>query len=394
MNAIRLTRSRRRRLTAVGAALSAALGLTALAFACNVPVFRFALERWRPDPYRAVLFHQGPLTAADLEILRPLEDQQAQGAANIALRTVDVSQLDQAAAEDEQAQLDRKLFAAQKDASLPRLIVNYPEHLRIGVPVWTAQPTREGLAALLDSPVRQELIKRLTEGQTAVWLLLEAGNSEDGVAGMLEAEMKKLEETLKLPELTTAPEDALLAATPLKVAFSLIRVRRDDPAEQALVSMLIHSEPDLAERSDPMVFPVFGRGRALLPLIGAGITAKNIHDSAAFLVGPCSCEVKELNPGFDLLLSTDWEKRLSADGVPLATPPAPAAPTGPPVLVPIPAGAPAATATVPAPVAFRQPIGLSLGAIILGGVLLVGLLLAAVVVAASFGSKPEGRQGH
>ena len=34
-------------------------------------------------------------------------------------------------------------------------------------------------------------------------------------------------------------------------------------AEQALVAMLLGSESDLAERSDPMVFPIYGRGRAL-----------------------------------------------------------------------------------------------------------------------------------
>jgi hypothetical protein len=388
-----------RRITVAGSVLSATLCLTALAFACNVPVFRFALERWRPDPYRAILFHEGPLTTADLEVIRPLEEQRERSLANFSFRTIDVKDVEKPAAEDdEQRKLDLALleFARQGGAPLPRLIVQYPEHLRILKPVWSGAPSRESIAKLIDSPVRQELIQRLGDGQTAVWLLLETGQAEamDAAAKLLEEELKKLETELKLPELTTAPEDALLANTPLRVGFSLIRVRRDDPAEQALVAMLIGSEPDLAERDDPMVFPVFGRGRALLPLIGAGITAKNIHDSAAFLVGPCSCEVKELNPGFDLLLSTDWEKRLSADGVPLATPPAPAAPSGPPVLVPIPAGAPAATVTAPAPVVFRHSIGMSMSAIILGGVMLIGLLLAAVVVAASFGSKHEGRQGH
>jgi hypothetical protein len=28
---------------------------------------------------------------------------------------------------------------------------------------------------------------------------------------------------------------------------------------------------------------------------------------AEFLTGPCSCEVKEMNPGYDLLLSADWK---------------------------------------------------------------------------------------
>ncbi len=30
--------------------------------ACNVPVFRYALERWDVDPYVFTLLHEGPLT--------------------------------------------------------------------------------------------------------------------------------------------------------------------------------------------------------------------------------------------------------------------------------------------------------------------------------------------
>jgi len=387
--------SHRRRLFSVGF-LAATLALCAVAIACNVPVFRFALERWRPDPYRVVLLHKGPLTAADLEILRPLEDQQDQALANLSFRTVDVNDLakadDKADDEiDEQLTADRELLAAQGDAPLPRLIVQYPLALRILKPVWAGAPERAAIAGLIDSPIRQELIKRLADGQTAVWLLLEPSAtparsaSEGDPAALLAAELPKLQQELKLPELTTAPEDALLANTPLRVEFSLLRVRRDDPAEQALVAMLIHSEPDLAERNDPMVFPVFGRGRALLPLIGAGITAKNIYDSASFLVGPCSCEVKELNPGFDLLLSTDWEERLATDGVPLATPPPAVAPTGPPVLLAIPAGAAPTTVTYPAPVvvqtSYMQTALVSRKLWVIGGAGIAGLLMIAAVVA-------------
>jgi hypothetical protein len=161
---------------------------------------------------------------------------------------------------------------------------------------------------LTDSPIRQELVRRLASGQTAVWLLLESGDAEKDVpaANLVSQELKNLEQTLELPELTASPDDSLAVQLPLEVKFSVLRVPRND-AEQALVAMLIGSEPDLAERSDPMVFPVFGRGRALLPLIGAGITAHNIHDAAEFLAGPCSCQVKEQNPGFDPLLAADWD---------------------------------------------------------------------------------------
>ena len=37
---------------------------------------------------------------------------------------------------------------------------------------------QESVTQLMRSPVRQELLRRLIEGQTAVWLLLESGNAD------------------------------------------------------------------------------------------------------------------------------------------------------------------------------------------------------------------------
>jgi hypothetical protein len=372
------------------------LGLASLAWACNVPVFRFALERWRPDPYRVVLLHQGPLTPADLETLRPLEEQHDKALANFALRTVDVDQIDK---ETEAGGADAALVASLGEVKLPMLVVHYPASLNIPKPVWTGAPTRESIAGLTDSAVRQELVRRLAEGQTAVWIVLECGQKDrdDAAAALVEAEIKRLEQELKLPELTTAPQDAILADTPLKIAFSTIRLRRDDPAEAPLAAMLIGSEPDLAERTgDPLVFPVFGRGRALWPLVGAGVTAKNIQDSAGFLVGACSCEVKELNPGFDLLLTADWDELLTSSGVPLsAVETKTSAIPEKAELVPIPAGAPPTAATTPTTVTTPAPVvveysvapvsfpvaWLAIG----GGLLVVSLVVVVVLVVAAQG---------
>ena len=321
------------RLSAIGRTALIVLVFAAAADACNVPVFRFALERWRPDPYRVTVFHRGALSGADRELLAPLEEQQDKSQLNLAIRTLDVSELDEA---------DQALFAEHAKATLPRLVVQYPAHLRIAEPTWSAPLNKESVGRLTDSPIRRELVKRLADGQTAVWLLLESGQPEmdDAAAVLVQEQLQQLQQKLKLPELTDSSEDKLLSATPLQVAFSLLRVSRGD-AEQPLIQMLLHSESDLAERSDPMVFPVFGRGRALLPLIGAGVTAENIHDSATFLVGACSCEVKEQNPGFDLLLAADWDVLLSQDGVPLlASETRKIAPTGTAELVPIPGGSP------------------------------------------------------
>lgn len=352
-----------------------------VAQACNVPVFRYALEHWRADPYRVVLFHDGPLSETEQSLVRPLEEQQDQSLANLTFRAIDVNELDAAA---------RELFVSQQEPQLPWLVVQYPEHLRISAPVWAGPLAEKDIAGLTTSPVRQELIRRLAEGQTAVWLLLESGEAEkdNAAAARIEEELKQLELTLPLPELSASPEDQLLADVPLRVAFSLLRVPRND-AEQALVAMLLQSEPDLAERSDPMVFPVFGRGRALLPLIGAGITTENIRDSATFLVGPCSCQVKELNPGFDLLLTDAWDTLISQEIAPQPVTATLASLPSEPELVPIPTGAPsaaAATATAPAPVvtanqAFTTEMR---KAWIIGGIALAGLLLLVGVAAMAF----------
>jgi hypothetical protein len=65
-----------------------------------------------------------------------------------------------------------------------------------------------------------------------------------------------------------------------------------------------------------MAFPVFGRGRVLWALVGAGIAKENIAEAGEFLTGPCSCQVKSLNPGCDLLLAADWESALLGLGPP------------------------------------------------------------------------------
>ena len=99
----------------------------------------------------------------------------------------------------------------------------------------------------------------------------------------------------------------LLSELPVRIAFSLLRVSRTNPEEQAFVAMLLNSEEDLAKEKGPMAFPFFGRGRALEGLLGKGINADNVEGMSRFLCGACSCQVKRLNPGFDLLMAADWD---------------------------------------------------------------------------------------
>jgi hypothetical protein len=326
------------------AAIALASGLLAPAAspACNVPVFRYALERWRPDPYRVTLFKRGNLTEAQQQLLAKLDDLSGVTPANVAVRIVELDVKNEVAIDDE---TDRKLLAASGSSEFPRLVVQYPESLRNDKPIATGPLTDETVSRTLVSPVRTELVRRLAAGQTAVWLLLECGDAakDEAAAKQLTDDLKTLSKSLELPELSDAPEDNLLSGAPLGITFSLLRISRTAAVERSLVDALLASESDLLELNDPMIFPVFGRGRALLPLVGAGITTDNIRDSAQFLVGACSCEVKDLNPGFDLLLAADWEELLFQDPEKAAAAQIvaakTAAPTGKPELVAIPIGA-------------------------------------------------------
>ena len=52
---------------------------------------------------------------------------------------------------------------------------------------WQASVTAENAARLVDSPLRQEIARRLLDGQSAVWVLLECGDGQaGGLAGRLE----------------------------------------------------------------------------------------------------------------------------------------------------------------------------------------------------------------
>jgi hypothetical protein len=328
--------------------LALAFGVLAasVALACNVPVYRYALDHWQPDQYRATVLHQGPLPSAELAQLESLRQKAAQGRLNLAIRTLDLSSPLQPA--------DEPVVAAARAAGEltgpARLVLQYPEHLEIDQPIASAALTsadeagKSELARLLDSPLRREIVQRLAGGLTAVWLMVDSGNADQDAqaATTLETELRALEQSLQLPTLTDSPEDALTGGPELRIEFELLRVGRDDADEQGLLAMLLGSEPDLHSVDEPVVFPIFGRSRALLPLVGGGISPRNIEGSSAFLVGACSCQVKELNPGFDLLLESDWSKLIdwvtpAATGVASAGPHASAALE--PKLVAIPSGA-------------------------------------------------------
>ena len=55
--------------------LAVLAGLALQVNACNIPVFRYSLERWKPDNCEVIVFHDGELTKAEEAWVRQLEKQ-------------------------------------------------------------------------------------------------------------------------------------------------------------------------------------------------------------------------------------------------------------------------------------------------------------------------------
>ena len=289
--------------------LSAVICLaTAISYACSVPVFRYALEKWESDPYEILVFHRGELTG-DLKTWSERfgsnhlpEDEHA----NIRIKAVNL---------DDKPHADLlTIWEDQKTEELPWMVVRYP----VPLPNLYEGPAKiEVLESLVDSPLRKEISDKILKGKTAVWVLLESGDKkkDDEAWKTLNKELRVAENTLELPEI--AEEDiaqGLVTVDPekLEVAFDSVRLSRDNPEEKMFVEMLLGSESDLRELEGAMAFPVFGRGRILYALIGAGINPSTILETCDSLIGECTCEVKEQNPGVDLVMPVDWENLINS----------------------------------------------------------------------------------
>ncbi|HSG68992.1 MAG TPA: hypothetical protein VLA12_01180, partial [Planctomycetaceae bacterium] len=214
-------------------------------------------------------------------------------------------------AEDE---ILESIWEKNQSDSLPHLVLQSPPKWGPPQTVWSGELTIANTEPLTDSPARKQIVKRLISGDSVVWVLLESGDKQkdDLAFELLNAEIALLQAKLKLPEIDKQDlADLSVAPESLKISFSAVRVSKDDAAEGPFVEMLLGVEPDLRDKdfiNQPMVFPVFGRGRALYALVGDGIAADLIEEAGQFLTGACQCTVKRDNPGVDLLMSVDWDR--------------------------------------------------------------------------------------
>ena len=306
-------------------------------WACNIPVFRYALERWKPDLCEVIVFYEGELSGEQAKALADL-----QSVARASERTANVEVVRSRVGGDSH-QRNAELWLTVKalpEVSLPYVVVRTTVSDKQSVNGWHGPLAQFRSATLLDSPVRRELSKRLLAGDSVVWLILKSPDAKRNAAvkEMLTAELSKLSRTIDFPEGLGLPGSELYAEIPLLMKFTILEIDPNDPAEQFLVKLFKGFQPESAASGQPLLVPVFGRGRALEVIPADRLDAAMVGDLTRYLCGACSCQVKERNPGFDLLLSTAWERELFGEDGQLPPPAKEFDPEQAPTLLTIPPG--------------------------------------------------------
>jgi len=284
-------------------------GVSGLAGACDTPVYRYAMYRWEPAPYEIYYFHDKPLDEPAAQIEKRVKEasQSEEKPANVFF--VDASLADDPELKRIPPDV-RKVWKDQPNPPVPSYMVVTP----YGRSLFQGTLDEAVITSLLDSPARQAVAKQLADGCAGV--LVHVTGKDAAASDAAEKVTKELiaDVAAGKVELYLPPGMADVAGTDDEPANSglplgYLKIARDDPAEKWLIDSLMSMEEDLTSdeySGQPMIFAVFGRGRALPPFVGKGITRENLLECVSFLTGACSCVVKDQNPGMDLLFTENW----------------------------------------------------------------------------------------
>ncbi len=256
----------------------------ASSLACDVPVFRYALERWPNDNH--VLRLSQPAGAP-----RPAWADSV-GHANLGIDTTSTN-------------------------APGTFNIVFPDNR----PAWlTGSLTgAETVLKLADSPLRRRIAHEILTGASAVWVLVEGAQPASNalVQANAESASRKVAQEIKLPETPAydptnpdSPPPKIQANIPLQLRFPLFNLAWKDANESVLCAQLRALAPEEAP-DKPLLAAIFGRGRAIV-LGGSNLEPASIEGLAAFLCSACSCQTKELNPGTDLLITANWAEALAA----------------------------------------------------------------------------------
>jgi len=284
------------------------------AWSCNTPVYRYALEHWDPSPYLLIVCHQGAKSPAQErldELLAPADDGPV---SNLECHHLDLARKDDPLRKQLEEALGKTIEELVPAADEPQVLLLWPfAHGRRNGVLWSGPLKDLDLKALVDSPFRHDLARGLLQGQASVWLFVESGDAaaDRKAEQVLRDTLKKMEREIELPPQEVDPaliqqEEAHDAPQePARPTFGLLKLKPGAP-EERMFEKLLRLEELWKEKKAPLAFPVYGRGRVLAALADEEIDPEWISEICVFVSGPCSCQVKAGNPGYDLLMTVDW----------------------------------------------------------------------------------------
>lgn len=317
-----------------GLACVLSLCVAGQAAACDTPVYRYAMYRWEPAPYQIYYFYRGVMDqkAERIKELIDAAERSEKKPANVTFIAVDLDKdpllrsVPPYVKHDWLPRQEPAIASDLPDTPSPYLPVGLQPFARPELPsyqvvapppyfmkMYSGDLDESEIAAFLDSPARQQIAKQLEAGKASVLVMLTG--TDDAANQEAEKATKKVIQDLAagkvelyLPPSFPADEGDTEEKGP-SIEFGFVKVDRSDPKEYWVVESLLSMEEDLKDEQwvdKPMIFAVFGRGRALPPFVGKGINEDNLLDCVYFVTGACSCTVKDQNPGMDLLFTYDW----------------------------------------------------------------------------------------
>ncbi|MFC4990812.1 hypothetical protein [Rubritalea tangerina] len=199
------------------------LTLAGIAYACQVPVFRYALERWETDKYALYLVTPKPLSAEQTQLAEKIIA--AQDTTNFELNSIVLEGLS-----------ERELWQLPEiDTSItePTLMLFAPAKTQQTKPLYTTSFTGSGFQQLVTSPVRKQLVKKLIAGTSCIWIVIHNNKPQEALAIQqdLDKHLAKIETKIEIADAvvetderhtiddSTDLDDVLRSSIPLKIEF-------------------------------------------------------------------------------------------------------------------------------------------------------------------------------
>ncbi len=147
--------------------------MTDWASACNIPVFRYALERWKPDACEVFVFTDAGFKADQHAELAQLTKAAQDKRSNLSVSFSEVG-VDKDPRHRELWETIRQLPGAK----LPYVVVRTSVNDKQAVNGWHGPLANFQASQLLESPSRRELAKRLLKGDSVVWIVLKSNHTD------------------------------------------------------------------------------------------------------------------------------------------------------------------------------------------------------------------------